>query len=69
MPGFGTWSKFIIFMVKTFAVYLPQNSVLKLERTFENKKRTFKNRKRTFKNRKSMFENRKRMFENRKWTF
>jgi hypothetical protein len=22
MPGFGTWSKSIIFMVKTFAVYL-----------------------------------------------
>ena len=22
MPGFGTWSKSIIFMVKTFAVYV-----------------------------------------------
>ena len=26
MPGFGTWSKPIIFMVKTFAVYRKEKS-------------------------------------------
>ena len=30
MPGFGTWSKSIIFMVKTFAVYRTYNRMVRV---------------------------------------
>ena len=35
MPGFGTWSKSIIFMVKTFAVQLLSIELSKTRQKFE----------------------------------